>query len=1067
MLRIVALALLLVSPGLSWSLEVGDITVRSALNEPLQAGIPLNSLRPGELDELVVRVADEAAFARVGLERSAAILSMSFAVVAGNSESEATVLVSSQQGMREPIMSFVLDFSGLDNRVLREYTILLDPASPRRQIEPAPTAALPPVAAPQPAAVSPAPVSSPALPPRASTPAPAPRRAETEVPVPAPQVLIGNQPVVTGDPKPVPVPKPVPGRVTYQDQPGDGNTLGPIPAGKTPWRLALEIRPDAKVTMDQVLWALFSANPDGFDGNLNALKEGAVLKIPSRQAMVNVSPAEASVLVAEEAAAYQGRPAAAAQAAPKPASQPVRPPAEPVRAQPVATPRVTPAPTPRATPAPTPRAVPTSAPTAAPAAVLPALPSEPELEPLPVDDDFDSNAEFSSDDFGASDEDADALRRLQQLAGNLDDDLAPEPAAPAAADPQALPALPELPTEPTQDAAPQASEPFATDEEPSGGSGLLIFILLLLIGGGIGGLLFWRRRQAAGGGDAPSRMSTATPAAAPAVDEARTQFEKGVTVADTQVTKLPPADESDDSMDDEGDAAVTEMAPVPREFVQTDVDNTSAFGETSRFQAGSQSAEDQAFAATVQAPAEELAGGMTEEFPDDGSETLDLGSETVSLELNEDPVSEADFHLAYGLYDEAALLLNQAIENDPERIELREKLAETYFAAGNSDQFQATAQGLKDRGAPDAVWQKVAIMGQQLCPDAALFQGEIGGDGDAVDFGFGDDGGGLDMDFAGDDSDAASVEASEEPATDAGAMLEFDLGDDDPPATESADDSTGDEPSEALAFELDDEPTGVPAAEESDSEFSLDDDMGDLEWDAAAGDDEELPEIDDDLDLGDLEAELELDDEPSPAAATATNSSDDELSLEDDAADDAFTLDDDGDAELSLEDTDQPAMQDEGLELELGSDEGLADDTELSLDDGAVTAQDGAPSSDWEDDPLAGLDVDNLEIEGLGSDMELGTEEADDLGADTTMGADDDFSELTAELPEEGLDTLDLGDDTGLLSDGDEAGTKLDLARAYVDMGEGEMARGLLEEVVGSGSDEQKNEAQELLSRLS
>jgi hypothetical protein len=55
----------------------------------------------------------------------------------------------------------------------------------------------------------------------------------------------------------------------------------------------------------------------------------------------------------------------------------------------------------------------------------------------------------------------------------------------------------------------------------------------------------------------------------------------------------------------------------------------------------------------------------------------------ISLEAN-DPISEADFHLAYGLYDEAILLLKEAIQKDPARKELVIKLAETYFAAGRS-----------------------------------------------------------------------------------------------------------------------------------------------------------------------------------------------------------------------------------------------------------------------------------------------------------------------------------------------------------------------------------------------
>ncbi|MGV2482159.1 UNVERIFIED_CONTAM: tetratricopeptide repeat protein, partial [Salmonella enterica subsp. enterica serovar Weltevreden] len=68
----------------------------------------------------------------------------------------------------------------------------------------------------------------------------------------------------------------------------------------------------------------------------------------------------------------------------------------------------------------------------------------------------------------------------------------------------------------------------------------------------------------------------------------------------------------------------------------------------------------------------------------------------INLDAN-DPVAEADFHLAYGLYDEAILLLKQAAQKDPGRSELGVKLAETYFAAGRPTEFQETAESLLGR----------------------------------------------------------------------------------------------------------------------------------------------------------------------------------------------------------------------------------------------------------------------------------------------------------------------------------------------------------------------------------
>jgi FimV-like protein len=69
-----------------------------------------------------------------------------------------------------------------------------------------------------------------------------------------------------------------------------------------------------------------------------------------------------------------------------------------------------------------------------------------------------------------------------------------------------------------------------------------------------------------------------------------------------------------------------------------------------------------------------------------------------------------------------------------------------------------------------------------------------------------------------------------------------------------------------------------------------------------------------------------------------------------------------------------------------------------------------------------------------------------------------------------GGDVMELGTEVSMESPagaGDESSTKLDLARAYIDMGDGDMAKSLLNEVVQQGSAEQQKEAQELLKRVS
>ena len=62
------------------------------------------------------------------------------------------------------------------------------------------------------------------------------------------------------------------------------------------------------------------------------------------------------------------------------------------------------------------------------------------------------------------------------------------------------------------------------------------------------------------------------------------------------------------------------------------------------------------------------------------------------------------------------------------------------------------------------------------------------------------------------------------------------------------------------------------------------------------------------------------------------------------------------------------------------------------------------------------------------------------------------------------LDAMD--DDFGILAGTDETATKLDLARAYVEMGDAEGARDILDEVIAEGSPAQQDEAREMITQL-
>src|SRR5215831_9752147 len=112
-----------------------------------------------------------------------------------------------------------------------------------------------------------------------------------------------------------------------------------------------------------------------------------------------------------------------------------------------------------------------------------------------------------------------------------------------------------------------------------------------------------------------------------------------------------------------------------------------------------------------------------------------ISSETaVNLDQG-DPLAEADFHMAYGLYDQAADLVRIAIQREPNRRDLKLKLLEVFFVWGNKEQFLASARELSDSraGAEPGEWEKIVIMGKQIAPEDPMFSDSAVGGSVGVD----------------------------------------------------------------------------------------------------------------------------------------------------------------------------------------------------------------------------------------------------------------------------------------------------------------------------------------------
>ena len=292
--------LLLVSAG-AWALGLGNIEVSSTLNEPLRARISLSALQVGDLDGMQVQLASAEQFKRAGIQRPFQLSKLKFKAVEGGSDG-GHITVTTRDPVVEPFLNFLVEVAWPRGRIVREYTILLDPPvygaaiSSREkknlaeiqaralQEQPAPApvpAPAPKRAEPEPAA-SMAPAPAPAVQPSTSSqvapaPAPEPTPAPSVAAAPAPQ----PEPAPAPQPAPEPAAQPAPAPAPMPMAAGDPAVPYDVQYGDTLWSLATRYRPDNSVSIQRMMLAMLSANPDAFNiPNINALRAGTVLHVP-------------------------------------------------------------------------------------------------------------------------------------------------------------------------------------------------------------------------------------------------------------------------------------------------------------------------------------------------------------------------------------------------------------------------------------------------------------------------------------------------------------------------------------------------------------------------------------------------------------------------------------------------------------------------------------------------------------------------------------------------------------------------------------------------------------------
>jgi pilus assembly protein FimV len=1041
--------------------------------------------------------------------------------------------------MAEPFLTFLVEASWSRGRLLREYTVFLDPPT----FAPAAADTAPAVQAPTRTDPSdsgrierpaPQPSAQPQPQPRpAPRPAPAPRQAEPE-PQPEPTQPEPSQPEPS-QPEPM-----------QPEADADDASFSPLPGadyvverGDTLWGLASRVRPDSRLTMNQTMLAIFEANRDAFGGNINILRAGAALRIPSADEIFRIDRADALAEAQRQHAAWSGG------AAPAVADTTTRP---------------------SLTLVPPDEELGDAADTIVP---------EPEPEPEPLAEDMSPREREILDRINELEgADVPAQQSLIEIRDNelaqLRDELArirgeivePDVVAPAGDDTDAD-YIAEDAIADTEDAAAEDADVDAVVEEPApsadiirtpvqaqkpglvdrviefatGIYGIIAAAVILVIGA-----LVWFMRR----GRDEDDMEEWQP-----LD--KDELTAGV-MDSTETMAAPTGEES---------IVVVEQEPMIGSLDETiDAEAPTAGDATEEVRAVPES---------------------TEETGQFGSLEDTFSSETAINLDQSDPIAEADFHMAYGLYDQAADLVNGALAVEPERVDLLTKLCEIYFVWGNRDAFVDAAGRLKG-GVGDsesADWDKIVIMGQQIAADDELFAGaSAAGATKAVDLEFddsGDDTGALDMDFGLDASgesevlDIGAADGDDTRAAESDDGIDFMLDTTGESDVIAVDDETADSATaESVDFDVTKElpaaddtaesPTvEVPASDETTSAPTIED-----QFDAPSGT-AELPSLDDtvgdaiegagqsaeetaEINLDDLDLDIDSMADTELAAldeidATGQMESLEDTGINEDIGDlseatgrnpeldpDATGLqealaDDETGVNEALSDTgmfepDQDLLESTGVTQVLSSDlavdtttdaerDAAEDDeaTMLATSLGAEPLEESLPDdaetllANLDDDEDAGEgDFDFAKTEALPKEAFTGDFSMDETGEMPAVASTDvelDLDDLTAALEVSDVgDTIEQprddatveqprpiladDDDAGTVSLGPddmgdelsdartmtEVGTKLDLARAYVDMGDPAGARSILEEVLDEGDDGQRQQAQHLLDSL-
>lgn len=265
------LIILLMTPWLVYAAGLGKLTLGSSLGQPLKAEIELVSVMEDEIPSLAARVASSEAFHQAGMAyapyHSSLVVSVEKRI-----NGQPYIQITSPHSINEPFVNLLIELDGSSGHLLREYTVLLDPAET----------------------------------PIVESATPVAQQASNALQT-TPQVsgVIQSQAGVNQNSRTNGVP-------AYKQE---SSTFGPVVQGDTLTKIARHVSPEG-VDLNRMLVALYQANQNAFfEKNMNLLKVGVILRIPDQNEILAISQREANQEIKAQTAnwhAYRLRVAEAA-----------------------------------------------------------------------------------------------------------------------------------------------------------------------------------------------------------------------------------------------------------------------------------------------------------------------------------------------------------------------------------------------------------------------------------------------------------------------------------------------------------------------------------------------------------------------------------------------------------------------------------------------------------------------------------------------------------------------------------------------------------------------------------